>query len=30
LAAGQDRVGNAAMAGAAMRVVPMVVPKKEC
>jgi hypothetical protein len=30
LAAGQDRVGNAAIAGAAMRVVPMVVPEKEC
>jgi hypothetical protein len=29
-AAGQDRVGNAAIAGAAMRVVPMVVPNKEC
>jgi hypothetical protein len=29
LAAGQDRVGNAAVAGAAMRVVPMAVPKKE-
>jgi hypothetical protein len=29
LAAGQDRVGNAAIAGAAMRVVPMAVPKKE-
>lgn len=28
-AAGQDRVGNAAIAGAAMRVVPMAVPKKE-
>jgi hypothetical protein len=28
-AAGQDRVGNAAIAGAAMRVVPMVVPKKD-
>jgi hypothetical protein len=28
-AAGQDRVGNAAVAGAAMRVVPMAVPKKE-
>jgi hypothetical protein len=28
LAAGQDRVGNAAIAGAAMRVVPMAVPKK--
>jgi hypothetical protein len=30
LAAGQDRVGNAAIAGAAMRVVPMAVPKKDC
>ncbi len=29
-AAGQDRVGNAAIAGAAMRVVPMAVPHKEC
>ncbi|MGW5720002.1 hypothetical protein ACWEVP_27810 [Amycolatopsis sp. NPDC003865] len=29
LAAGQDRVGNAAVAGAAVRVVPMAVPKKE-
>jgi hypothetical protein len=29
MAAGQDRVGNAVIAGAAMRVVPMVVPKKE-
>lgn len=29
LAAGQDRVGNAAIAGAAMRVIPMAVPKKE-
>lgn len=30
MAAGQDRVGNAAVAGAAMRVVPMMaVPKKE-
>lgn len=30
-AAGQDRVGNAAIAGAAMRVVPMMAaPKKEC
>lgn len=29
LAAGQDRVGNAAIAGAAMRVVPMAVPKKD-
>ena len=29
MAAGQDRVGNAAIAGAAMRVVPMAVPKKE-
>lgn len=29
-AAGQDRVGNAAIAGAAMRVIPMAVPKKEC
>jgi len=29
-AAGQDRVGNAAIAGAAMRVVPMAVPTKEC
>ncbi|EMD25715.1 hypothetical protein [Amycolatopsis azurea] len=28
-AAGQDRVGNAAVAGAAMRVVPMAVPVKE-
>jgi hypothetical protein len=28
-AAGQDRVGNAAVAGAAMRAVPMAVPKKE-
>lgn len=28
-AAGQDRVGNAAIAGAAMRVVPMAVPKTE-
>ncbi|MEV7043529.1 hypothetical protein [Amycolatopsis sp. NPDC051061] len=28
-AAGQDRVGNAAIAGAAMRVVPMVVPHKD-
>jgi len=28
-AAGQDRVGNAAVAGAAMRVVPMALPKKE-
>src|SRR3954452_7961670 len=30
MAAGQDRVGNAAIAGAAMRVIPMAVPKKEC
>ncbi|MFJ7219132.1 hypothetical protein [Amycolatopsis sp. NPDC098790] len=29
MAAGQDRVGNAAVAGAAMRVVPMAVPKKD-
>lgn len=29
MAAGQDRVGNAAVAGAAMRVIPMAVPKKE-
>lgn len=29
MAAGQDRVGNAAIAGAAMRVIPMAVPKKE-
>ncbi|RBQ14984.1 hypothetical protein DP939_38005 [Spongiactinospora rosea] len=29
LAAAQDQVGNAAVAGAAMRVVPMAVPKKE-
>lgn len=29
LAAGQDRVGNAAIAGAAMRAVPMALPKKE-
>jgi hypothetical protein len=29
LAAGQDRVGNAAIAGAAMRVIPMAVPQKE-
>jgi hypothetical protein len=29
-AAGQDRVGNAAVAGAAMRVIPMAVPAKEC
>ncbi|SEF19847.1 hypothetical protein SAMN05421837_101125 [Amycolatopsis pretoriensis] len=29
LAAGQDRVGNAAIAGAAMRVVPMAIPKKD-
>jgi hypothetical protein len=29
LAAGQDRVGNAAIAGAAMRVVPMAVPHKD-
>jgi hypothetical protein len=29
LAAGQDRVGNAAIVGAAMRVVPMAAPKKE-
>ena len=29
-AAGQDRVGNAAIAGAVMRVVPMAVPHKEC
>jgi hypothetical protein len=28
-AAGQDRVGNAAVAGAAMRVIPMAVPKNE-
>lgn len=28
-AAGQDRVGNAAVAGAAMRMIPMAVPKKE-
>lgn len=28
-AAGQDRVGNAAIAGAAMRVVPMAVPAKD-
>lgn len=28
-AAGQDRVGNAAVAGAAMRTIPMAVPKKE-
>jgi hypothetical protein len=30
MAAGQDRVGNAAIAGAAMRVVPMAVPHKDC
>ncbi|WP_284741599.1 hypothetical protein [Amycolatopsis sp. RTGN1] len=29
MAAGQDRVGNAAIAGAAMRVVPMAVPHKD-
>lgn len=29
MAAGQDRVGNAAVAGAALRVVPMAVPTKE-
>ncbi|TDV43549.1 hypothetical protein [Actinophytocola oryzae] len=29
LVAGQDRVGNAAVAGAAMRVVPMAVPSKD-
>ena len=29
LAAGQDRVGNAAVAGAAMRTIPMALPKKE-
>jgi hypothetical protein len=29
LAAGQDRAGNAAVAGAAMRMIPMAVPKKE-
>jgi hypothetical protein len=28
-AAGQDRVGNAAVAGAAMRVIPMAVPQRE-
>jgi len=28
-AAGQDRIGNAAVAGAAMRVIPMAVPKQE-
>lgn len=28
-AAGQDRVGNAAIAGAAMRAIPMALPKKE-
>lgn len=28
-AAGQDRVGNAAVAGAAMRMIPMAVPTKE-
>jgi hypothetical protein len=28
-AAGQDRVGNAAIAGAAMRTIPMALPKKE-
>lgn len=28
-AAGQDRIGNAAVAGAAMRVIPMAVPKAE-
>jgi len=28
-AAGQDRVGNAAIAGAAVRVVPMAVAKKD-
>lgn len=28
-AAGQDRVGNAAVAGAAIRTIPMAVPKKE-
>jgi hypothetical protein len=30
LAASQDRVGNAAIAGAAMRMIPMAVPKQEC
>ncbi|GAB3451486.1 hypothetical protein [Actinophytocola sediminis] len=29
MAAGQDQVGNAAIAGAALRVVPMAMPKKE-
>ncbi|XVV15528.1 hypothetical protein ACQP2X_14645 [Actinoplanes sp. CA-131856] len=29
LAAGQDHVGNAAIAGAAMRVIPMAVPTRE-
>ena len=28
-AAGQDRVGNAAVAGAAMRVIPMAIPQQE-
>jgi hypothetical protein len=29
LAAGQDRAGNAAVAGAAMRMIPMALPKSE-
>jgi hypothetical protein len=29
LSAGQDQAGNAAVAGAAMRMIPMAVPKKE-
>jgi hypothetical protein len=29
LAAGQDQAGNAAVAGAAMRMIPMALPKKE-
>jgi hypothetical protein len=29
LVAGQDQAGNAAVAGAAMRMIPMAVPKKE-
>src|SRR5215475_2563678 len=29
LAAAQDRAGNAAVAGAAMRVIPMALPRKE-
>nr|CTQ90405.1 hypothetical protein [Kibdelosporangium sp. MJ126-NF4] len=29
LSAGQDQAGNAAVAGAAMRMIPMALPKKE-